>query len=215
MPDSTTDSARCACPRCQRRLPVHLPALVLILLALSVMTLFGGFALFSSGDIRSGGFASGTVSLSLEDPGSGAIQDSLTDFLPGDYRDRSITVNNGSSDPNNNGSLVLTATANPTNTLTSDATNGLKVQVWNCSQVYTESGSGPFSYTCGGTETEVVATTSLLALSSTPLVSSFTDSAAWFRFRVSMPTTATNSIQGLSTTATWTFTLNQRNGQQL
>ena len=120
------------------------------------------------------------------------------------------------------------------NSLTTDAANGLQLWVSRCTQAWTGSG---FSATCGGTATDVVGTsaapTALTATSphsmsggalctSNAAVTSAVRTARgvtcaitgsdYLKVRVSLPSSADNTFQGLSTTATFTWQGQQASG---
>jgi len=81
-----------------------------------------------------------------------------------------------------------------------------------CSVAWTESGP-PYTYTCSGTTSSVLASApvigSNLALSNLTLTAGSTDH---LRVTVTLPGTAGNSLQNLSSTIAYTFTGVQRAG---
>ena len=110
----------------------------------------------------------------------------------------------------NFGSATLTTSATSSSGLDTDATNGLQISIDKCSQAWTESGP-PYTYTCGGSITTVLASRTLIgsgiALSNLTLTSGATDH---LRVTVTLPSSATNTLQNQSSTISYTFTGVQR-----
>src|SRR5213079_2377653 len=80
-------------------------------------------------------------------------------LAPGDTIQRSVDLaNSGSLDL---ASVTLTTTASPTSLLDTDATNGLQMLIDKCSQAWTEAGP-PYTYTCGGSTSSVLASRALI-----------------------------------------------------
>jgi hypothetical protein len=110
------------------------------------------------------------------------------------------------------GSTTLTTSASPSSALDTDATDGLHVVIDKCSVAWTESGP-PYTYTCGGSTSTVLASSPVIgsnvALSNLTLTAGSTDH---LRVTVTLPSTAGNSLQNLSSTIAYTFTGVQRAG---
>ena len=156
----------------------------------------------------------GTLSINLTQPaGAVAIPVSTTGFVPGDSMTRAVNlINDGGSAL---GSVALTAqVTSAANALTTDAVNGLQLSVKACSVAWTQGGTPTApTYTCSGTER------SLLSGSATPANNTLVDPASLAAggvdnlvFSISLPTTAGNSMQGLSASLGLTFTGVQRTG---
>jgi len=110
------------------------------------------------------------------------------------------------------GSATLTTNATSSSLLDTDATNGLQLAIDKCSQAWTESGP-PYTYTCGGSTSTVLASRALIgssiALSNLTLTAGSTDH---LRVTVSFPSAAGNTLQNQSSTIDYTFTGVQRAG---
>lgn len=157
--------------------------------------------------------ASGTVILD-----HGVITNRLsvgaTDLAPGDTLQRGFGLrNNGSLDM---ASITLGISATSSSALDTDATNGLEVKIDKCSAAWVEVGvSAPFTYTCPGTTTAVLAYTPVATVKATPqslaglaaLTAAGTDNLV---ATVRLPSTAGNTLQGLSSTLSISFTGTQR-----
>jgi spore coat-associated protein N len=174
----------------------------------------GTFATFTSSTSASNAISSGTVSMALGATGSvtNRLTVNATGIVPGDTIQRSVDLTNASSDPL--GSLSLTTSAAPSSLLDTDATNGLQMAITECSLPWTESGVSPaFTYSCSGTTTTVVASRALIgsniSLSGLNVLSSATGTDH-LRVTLSLPSSAGNTFQGLSSTITYAFTGTQR-----
>ncbi|HEX5266759.1 MAG TPA: hypothetical protein VFW24_08290, partial [Acidimicrobiales bacterium] len=113
-------------------------------------------------------------------------------------------------------SITLGITASPSSSLDTDTTNGLQTTVQSCSVAWTEGGVAPaYTYSCSGTTTTVMSSTSVAALESsassvTPLNALTAAGSDHLLVTLTLPTTAPNSFQSLSSTLTYTFTGIQR-----
>ena len=170
----------------------------------------GTFASFTSSTSASQSISSGTVSIALGASGpANRLSVAATNLVPGDTVQRAVDLTSNSSDPL--GSVTLQTSASPSNALTTDS-NGLTVKVDKCSVAWTESGP-PYTYTCSGTTSSVLASApvigSNLALSNLTLTAGSTDH---LRVTVTLPSTAGNSFENLSSTIAYTFTGVQRAG---
>jgi predicted ribosomally synthesized peptide with SipW-like signal peptide len=174
----------------------------------------GTFATFTSSTSASQSISSGTVSIALG--ATGAVTNRLTvnatNIVPGDTIQRSVDLTSSSSDPL--GSVSLTTTASPGSLLDTDATNGLQMTITSCSVPWTESGTSPaFTYSCSGSTSTVVASRAVIgsniSLSGLNVLSSATGTDH-LRVTLSLPSTAGNTFQGLSSTVTYAFTGTQR-----
>jgi hypothetical protein len=156
----------------------------------------------------------GTLSINLAQPGGAvAIPVSTTGFLPGDSMSRAVNlINDGGTAL---GSVSLTsALTTPANVLTTDGINGLQLNVKSCSVAWTVGGtpSAP-TYTCAGAEQ------SLMSGSAAPKTTTLVNPASLAAggvdnivFTISLPSTATNNMQGLNAGFSLTFTAAQRAG---
>jgi predicted ribosomally synthesized peptide with SipW-like signal peptide len=181
-------------------------ATIAVLGAAAAIAGLGTFATFTSSTSTSHTIASGTLSLTsgpVNRLGTGA---SL--IAAGDSMQRAIDLNYaGSVDM---GSTTLTTSASPSSALDTDTTDGLQLAIDKCSVAWTESGP-PYTYTCGGSVSPVLASRPLIgsnvALSSLTLTAGTTDH---LRVTVNLPSTAGNTFQNLSSTVGYTFTGVQR-----
>jgi spore coat-associated protein N len=166
---------------------------------------FGTFATFTSSTSASHTIASGTLSLTapFSRLGTGA-----STIAAGDTMQRAIDLSY--SGTINFGSATLTTSATSSSGLDTDAVNGLQIAIDKCSQAWTESGP-PYTYTCGGSTSTVLASRALIgssiALSNLTLTAGATDH---LRVTVTLPGSAGNSLQNLSSTISYTFTGVQR-----
>lgn len=213
-----------------------------VLLSLGVLGVTGGalaagtYALFSANTTSASNlFATGTLTLSNSN--SAYATATLNNMIPADTVTGVVTVQNTGTQDLAGYQLATTVTAgSPTspNALTTDTTNGLQLWVSRCSQAWSGSGT---SATCGGTVSDVVGTSaspvpitsgSPFSLASGALCTSSAAVTAatraarnttctvtgndYLRVRVSLPSGAGNSFQGLGTTLTFTFQGTQVSG---
>lgn len=154
--------------------------------------------------------SSGTVDIALGAPGaSNRLEVGATNLAAGDTLDRQVKLTNaGSIDL---GSLQLTTSAPTTSVLDTDTTNGLKLSIDACSVAWTESGP-PYTYTCGGTTTPVVASRPVVgsAIPLGTLNSSVAGGSDFLRVRLTLPAAADNSFQGKESAIRYTFDAVQR-----
>jgi spore coat-associated protein N len=188
-------------------------SLAVLGLAASIAGL-GTFATFTSSTSASQSISSGTVSIALGATGAATnrLTVNATNIVPGDTIQRSVDLTSSSSDPL--GSVSLTTSASPSSLLDTDATNGLQMTITACSVPWTESGTSPaFTYTCGGTTSTPVPARAVIgsniSLSGLNVLSSATGTDH-LRVALSLPATAGNTFQGLSSTVTYAFTGTQR-----
>ena len=171
---------------------------------------FGTFT--SSTSAQSQTDATGTVIL---DHGvlTNRLSVGATDLAPGDTLQRGFALrNNGSLDM---ASITMAISAPSTSTLDTDATNGLEVKIDKCSIAWVEVGTGPYTYTCAGTTSSVLSYTPVATVKNTPatlsglsaLTAGSTDNLV---ATVRLPSSAGNSLQGLSSTLSISFTGTQR-----
>jgi spore coat-associated protein N len=174
----------------------------------------GTFATFTSSTSASQSISSGNVSIALGATGAATnrLTVNATNIVPGDAIQRSVDLTSSSSDPL--GSVSLTTTASPSSLLDTDATNGLQMTITSCSVPWTESGTSPaFTYTCSGSTSTVVVSRAVIgsniSLSGLNVLSS-ASGTDHLRVALSLPSSAGNTFQGLSSTVTYAFTGTQR-----
>lgn len=156
--------------------------------------------------------ASGTVILD-----HGTVTNRLsvgaTNLAPGDTLQRGFELRNyGSLDM---ASITMAISATTSSALDTDATNGLEMKVDKCSVAWVESLTTPYTYTCAGTTSSVLAYTPVTTIKATPAslsgLSALTAGASDnLVATVRLPSAAGNSLQGLSSTLSISFTGTQR-----
>ena len=171
------------------------------------------FASFTSSTSVSNTPATGTVTIALGSTGASTNRLNLgaTDLAPGDTMQRSFDLTN--SGTINLASVTLTTTASPSSLLDTDATNGLQINIDRCSVAWTESGSSPaYTYTCGGSTSTVLASRAVIgsAISLSNLTSTTAGSTDHLRLTITLPGTAGNTFQNLTSSITYAFTGTQR-----
>ena len=169
---------------------------------------FGSFASTTSGSQAVG---TGTVIIGLSSSaGAGKVGVDASNVVPGDTIQRAVTLAN--SGTSNLAAVNLTTTASPTNLLSTDAVNGLRLKIDSCSVAWTAVAptTAP-TYTCSGTVTTALADQAVIGantvISTTALTHGVTDN---LRVTLTLPTTADNTFQGLSSTINFSFTGSQR-----
>lgn len=173
----------------------------------------GTFASFTSSTTASQTVASGTVTIALG--ATGAATNRLTvnasAIVPGDTMQRSFNIaNSGSQDL---ASVALTTSATSSSTLDTDATDGLQMLIERCSVAWTESGTTPaFTYTCGGTTSTVIASRAVIgsSIAMSNLTVTTAGNTDYLRLTLTLPSTAGNTLQNLTSTIQYSFTGTQR-----
>lgn len=192
--------------------------------AASVLLLTGAgvYAALTATATGTSAVTSGTLLMTLSKDGtSGGLPETVTNMAPGDIYNVYVNVNNTGTLASAAG-MTLGAAAVPVTALTngSIAGEGLTVTVNQCSVAWTAGA-------CSGATTTILASTLLSAfttprpLSNVPSLVANTGQLAHLQFSLSLTGTENSingvlpaqTIQGLSTTITWTFTEQQRVGQ--
>lgn len=180
----------------------------------------GAFATFTSQ--AAGGpqtISTGTVTIGLGNTGASTnrLTVDATKVAAGDTIQRSVDLSNSGS--LNLASVTLGLSASPSSTLDSDATNGLQTTLQSCSVPWTEGGTAPaYTYTCSGSTTSLLSTTPVATLASTPagltgLASLTAGGTDHLLVTLALPSGASNSFEGLTSTLTYTFVGTQRAAQ--
>ena len=187
-------------------------ASVAVLGAAASIAGLGTFATFTSSTSASHSVSSGTVTIALG--ATGAATNRLTvgasGIAPGDTIQRSVDlINSGSLDL---ASVTLTTTATPSSLLDTDTTNGLQMVIDKCSNSWTESGGTPYTYSCSGTTSPVLATRPVIgsALALSNLASLTHGTTDHLRVTLTLPSGAGNTLQNQSSTISYAFTGTQR-----
>jgi spore coat-associated protein N len=171
----------------------------------------GTFASFTSSTAaQSQNLATGTVSITLGT--ANRLTVGASNLVPGDTIQRAVDItNDGSAGTSSVGSISLTTAATTSSQLDADTSAGLQLNIDKCSVAWTESGP-PYTYTCGGATSVVLASRAVLgtdvALSNMSSVTA--GSSDHLRVTLTLPGSAGNSLQGQSSTIAYTFTANQR-----
>jgi spore coat-associated protein N len=169
---------------------------------------FGTYATFTSSTSASHTIATGT--LSLTSGPTNRLGTGASAIAAGDTMQRAIDLNYAGSV--SFGSVTLTTSASPSSALDTNTTDGLQVAIDKCSVAWTESGP-PYTYTCSGSTSPVLASQPIIgsnvALSNLTLTAGSTDH---LRVTVTLPSTAGNTLQNLSSTIAYTFSGVQRAG---
>ena len=158
--------------------------------------------------------SSGTLRLSLDADGVGFSQP-VANLAPGDVVNRFVTLSNDGTLAATD--LTLKVTGTTSTLLTTDPTKGLAVSVASCSGAWT-----PTTGVCSGTTTSLLSGSAVSTLTSPDtLIDGDVPVGATRHLKVSLSlpdqveTTVNgvppvNTIQGLTTTLNYTFTMSQR-----
>ena len=171
----------------------------------------GTFATFTDTAAESHTLETGTVDINLGAQGAdNRLHVGATGMVPGDSLQRRVKLTNAGNQ--SLASVTLTTTASPSNVLTSDATNGLQMKIERCSIAWVESTSTPYSYTCAGTTSTVLAERAVLGttMSLSGMVSVTPAATDDVVVTVTLPSSAGNSFQNLTSAITYTFNATQR-----
>lgn len=173
----------------------------------------GTFATFTSTTSATHAVSSGTVAIALGASGAAnRLSVSATNVVPGDTIQRAVNLISTSTD--GVASVALTTTAPTTSSLlNTDATNGLQTLIDECSVAWTESGTSPaYTYTCSGTTTATLTTGAVIRAGATLSgLSVLTASGtSYLRVKLTLPTSAGNTFQTLSSTIDYSFLATQR-----
>jgi predicted ribosomally synthesized peptide with SipW-like signal peptide len=177
----------------------------------AAMAGLGTFATFTSSTSASNSISSGTVTIALGATGAATnrLNVNATNIAAGDTIQRSFDLtNSGSLDL---ASVTLTTTAAPSSLLDTDVTNGLQMVVDKCSVAWTESGP-PYTYTCPGTLTSVIASRAVIGANlNMPGLAALTSGGTdHLRVTLTLPAAAGNTFQNLTSGLTYAFTGTQR-----
>lgn len=187
-----------------------LMTLVVLGVAASIAGL-GTFATFTSSTAaQAENLSTGTVSIALGT--ANRLTVGATNLVPGDTLQRAVDItNDGSVGTSSVGTISLTTAASSSSQLDADGTAGLQMNIDKCSVAWTESGP-PYTYTCGGTTSTVLASRAVIGtdVSLSNMSSVTAGSTDRLRVTLTLPGTAGNSLQGQSSTINYTFTANQR-----
>lgn len=189
-------------------------SVAMVMVAASVVGI-GAFAVFTDTVSVSQATSSGTVTLQPinVNQANNRLSIGASAIAAGDTIQRAVNVKNTGSIAL--GSVTLTTAATTTSLLDTDTTNGLQMVIDKCSVAWTESGAGPpYTYTCGGTTSSVLASAPVIGTNLTLANLSLTAGDDNFlRVTLTLPSTAPNTLQGKSSVVNYAFTATQRAGQ--
>ena len=186
---------------------------ITVLAAAATLAGLGTFATFTSSTSASNTVSSGSLTIALGAVGpANRLTVNATAVAPGDTIQRAFDLSNpGSIDLA--GAPTLTTSASPSSLLDTDTTNGLQMVIDKCSVAWTESGP-PYTYTCSGATTSVLASRpvvgSSLALSNVADLVPAGAGPDHLRLTLTLPSAAGNTFQNLSSTLTYAFSATQR-----
>jgi len=149
---------------------------------------------------------SGTVDITLTQQGT-TIPVTTAGFVPGDSLSRAVDLSNVGSAPLSSVTLVSTAAA--AGALTSDTTDGLQLAVRSCPVAWTQAGA---AYTCSGSTSTLYSGPALTSSALPGAASLAARGVDHLLLTLSLPTTAGNAFEGISSTLNLTFTGVQRAG---
>lgn len=175
--------------------------------AVSGFGTYGGFTDSTSADQN---VATGTTDIALN---GGSLTDTVTGLLPGDAVEKLVTLSNAGDSGFNAVTLTTELSSGATaNLLTSDAANGLQLTIESCSVAWTPVAGA--ADTCAGAATTVLATTRILGtgVALNHLASLSPSASDNLKITTSLPVTAGNSFQGLTSNIQFTFDATQRTG---
>lgn len=194
------------------------------LVALGVLSMNAWATFTATSSVNQGAITAGHMQITI--PGAGATNRltlGASGIAPGDTMQRAVDVSISNS--NTTGimtglKLAISATDGDGLHLGTDASDGLKVWVAACDQAWTEAGGSPaFTYTCGGSQSDVLGTsgspTAVSALSSATALSnvSVTPNATnYLMIKLTFPSTAGDAFQDATTSLTFDFSGTQRAG---
>jgi spore coat-associated protein N len=175
----------------------------------------GTFGSFTSTTSASEAVTSGTVVVGLGATGTAdnRLSVAANGVVPGDTITRAVKLSNTGNQ--NFGGVTLTTTAGTSSKLDVDATNGLQLQIDKCSTAWSEAGNGtttPYTYSCSGTTTNVLASRAIIGsnLTLNNLASLTAGNSDNLLVTITLPTSADNTFQGLTSTINFAFTATQR-----
>lgn len=175
----------------------------------------GTFATFTSTTSASQTVGSGALTIALGATGAATnrLTVNATAVVPGDTMQRSFNLaNTGSTDLS---AVTLTTSATTSSALDTDATDGLQAVIQRCSVPWVEVGTSPaFTYTCAGTTSTVLASRAVIgsALALSNLTVTTAGATDYLRLTLTLPSTAGNTLQGLTSTISYAFTGTQLAG---
>jgi hypothetical protein len=191
-----------------------LAALAALIAAIAV-AVAGTLSTFTASGSRTQTISSGTFAFTLTDPSVGPFTTAISGMAPGDFGDRTLELTNPSGGLNY-ASIALTAVAEKSSLLNTDATNGLQLTISDCSVAWKQTATTEAA-TCTGTEKTLTASTPLSKIISegvtysSTLASLTNGGSDYLRFHYALPTASTGTA-GLTSEIKYTFTATQAAG---
>lgn len=185
---------------------VGLTALAMV--AATAVATHGSDAAFTASVSRGHEIVTGTPALVLGATGaaSNRLGIDVTGLIPGASAYRSFDITNTGTQTFS--SYTLSTTVTTSSLLNTDATNGIQTLLERCSAAWVESGAAPsFTYTCSGTRTTVIPSSPLMR-TNTPvssMVSAAPGGTDHLLLTETLPSTADNTFQNLTSAVTYTF----------
>jgi spore coat-associated protein N len=176
----------------------------------------GTYASFTDSASVDQQISTGTLTVALGASGTAAnrLDIAASAVAPGDTMQRAVDVTNGGSVDMGSVSLTTAPTVGNSSILDTNTTDGLQMAIDRCSVAWTEGGVAPaYTYVCSGATSVVLASTPVVGTNvalANMLLASGSDNH--LRVTLSLPTTADNTFQNLSSTIRYTFTATQRAG---
>lgn len=173
----------------------------------------GTFATFTSTTSATQSVSSGSVEIDLGDTGTAANRLSVTatNVVPGDTIQRTVDLVSSSSE--GLGSVALTTTAPTSTLLNTDAINGLQMVIDECPVAWTVVGDPLVNptYTCT-TPTSALTTGSVIrsGVALTGLSVLTTPGTSFLRITLTLPESANNDFESLTSVINYAFTGTQR-----
>jgi spore coat-associated protein N len=197
----------------RRRLVGRVALTLLVLGCATGLVMATTYAAWTGSANQNNQIASGTISITLGATGGATnrLDINASSIAPGDTIKRSVDLINPSGNMDLS-SITLTTAASPSSLLDTDTVNGLQMQIDRCSQAWTETGTSPaFSYSCGGTTVPVLGVVPVIqtnaALSN---LSALTNNNTDHLLVTLTLGGSSTSLQGLTSSITYTFTGTQR-----
>ena len=171
----------------------------------------GSYATFTAQtSSQSHTISSGTMTLTIPAAGaSNRLTVGASDIAPGDTIQRAFNLTSGGT--LDASAVTLTTSASPSSLLDSDGTSGLQMVIDRCSVAWTESGP-PYTYTCGGSTSSVLASRAVIGsnIALSNLSATTAGNTDFLRLTLTLPSGAGNTFQGLSSTISYQFSSTQR-----
>ena len=198
-----------AVPRTSRRRGIA----ILCVAALFALAAGAGiFAAFTSSDSASQNVNTGQGIIYLTQPGPYSFSGTIGPLAAGDSASRPLTLNSNNSFKWD--AVELQIDGSPRNALITNPDLGLQIEVQSCTTAWIETSSGSHIFQCDGVQRVLVpaepAINDLADIGPLNVTQGTGTSSDLLLITVAIPYSADNSLQGLTTTVTYTFTAIQR-----